>query len=115
MYRPGDREAATGGASEAQYLPGLCYYYGKGVEEDNEKAACWWTEAATRGDVAAQLQLQLGLRYYNGEGVARDMNEAVTWLEKAIGSGNLNKVARSLAEEKIKAAKSYRDEQGKGE
>lgn len=73
--------------AEAQYKLGVCYYYGRGVEEDEEEAAKWYRKAAEQGYAVAQFML--GECYYDGEGVEQDREEAVKWYKKAVEHGNV--------------------------
>ena len=70
----------------AQYMLGLCYYYGRGVARDYSEAVKWYRKAAEQGD--ADAQTNLGNRYYNGQGVAQDYNEALKWYRKSAEQGN---------------------------
>ena len=53
---------------------GLCYEFGKGVEEDEHKAVDWYTKAAEQGDPTGQYYL--GLCYEYGTGVDKDLAKA---------------------------------------
>lgn len=66
---------------KAQYLTGVCYEGGNGVEQDYSKAAEYYMIAAKRGLAIAQYRL--GLLYYHGRGVAKDLLEAESWFMKA--------------------------------
>jgi len=79
-------EAAEKGDAEAQYNLGFCYYVGRGVSEDYEKAFYWYTKAAERGH--AEAQHCLGLCYAYGEGVPKDMAKAAHWYTKAAEQGH---------------------------
>ena len=65
-----------------------CYYLGKGVAKNPEKASYWLERAATAGDL--QAQESLGARYFSGEGVNKDPSRAIPWLEKAAEQGEIN-------------------------
>lgn len=62
-------KAAKMGNSEAQGEIGICYKYGKGVNQDFSKALYWLKEGAKKGSAKAQYQLgniyQYGLALYN--------------------------------------------------
>ncbi len=77
---------AMKGDAVAQYVTGLMYRSGKGVEKDYAKAAVWFRKAGNQG--YAQAQLNLGLLYRNGQGVERSAVEAVTWYRKAAERGD---------------------------
>jgi uncharacterized protein len=71
--------AANQGAPEAQYVIGLCYANGLGVEADSNVAEKWFLKSAQDGFAASQYELSLLLQ-------ARDENnltEAIDWLRKA--------------------------------
>ncbi len=55
------KEAAEQGDAEAQYSLGVCYAYGKGVEQDYKEAVKWYTAAAEQGHVKAQFNLGVWL------------------------------------------------------
>ena len=79
-------KSAEQGNAAAQYNLGLCYYEGKGVKQDYEKAVYWYTKSAEQGyDVA---QNNLGVCYKNGQGVKKDYERAIYWFEKAAEQGN---------------------------
>ena len=56
------------GDMEAQYILGLSYYRGEGVE-----AVYWLEQAANQGD--ADAQYYLGVSYANGEGVEKILSK----------------------------------------
>lgn len=74
--------AAEQGYSEAQYLLGLCYYYGNDIAEHFKRAIKWYQRAAEQGH--AKAQYFLGLCYYYGNGVEANREEAVKWIQQAI-------------------------------
>ena len=78
---------AEGGDAEAQYALGNCYFDGKGIDQNREKAVVWYTKAANQGHVAAQTDL--GYCYYNAVGVSQDYVKAVNWYSKATMQGNV--------------------------
>lgn len=51
------RNAANQGDAKAQFMLGECYYYGKGVNEDKDKAMEWYTKAADQGHSGAISKL----------------------------------------------------------
>ena len=69
-------------AYDAQYMVGVCYYEGKGVQTDYEEAACFW-EVASRYNPHACLRL--GYCYLEGHGVGRDEKKAVYWFKETYG------------------------------
>ncbi|MDR1923824.1 MAG: sel1 repeat family protein [Planctomycetaceae bacterium] len=73
--------AAEKNIPEGQYLYGLCYFHGIGVDKDEKEAVTWWRKAAEQNYAAAQYWL--GYCYAHGTGVSKDEKEAVTWVRKA--------------------------------
>lgn len=74
-------------SAEAGYLPaqnelGRIYRTGDGVDQDFDKMMHWYEQAATQGDVGAQLFVADGYAY--GFGVAQNRVEAYKWYEIAI-------------------------------
>ncbi len=78
-------EAARQGLAEAQFALGACFYEGKGVEKDTDKAFYWYRKAAYQE--LAEAQYFLGMSYYSGLGVEQDNTQAIKWLEKALENG----------------------------
>ena len=74
------------GNDSEQYNLGLCYYYGRGVPQDYEKAVKWFRKAAEYGNAGAQYSL--GDCYYYGNGVPQDYGKAVEWFRKAARQGD---------------------------
>lgn len=81
---------------------GLCYYYGKDIEKDYEKAFHWYSLSANKGFPAAERNL--GICYKEGTGVIKDDELSFYWYEKAAKHGN--------AEAQSQIAESYFE--GKG-
>lgn len=73
--------SARNGHPGSQCDLAMMYSMGQEVEEDNEEAAYWWTQAAQQGHVASQYNL--ANIYYRGEGVDRDYAQAAIWYRKA--------------------------------
>ena len=78
--------AAESGDAKAQVNLGAMYTLGRGVPQDDAKAAKWYRRAAERGD--ADAQHLLGLMYANGQGVPQDDAEAMTWYRRAAEQGH---------------------------
>lgn len=70
----------------AQFNLALVYDEGKGVGQDKQKAAYWYTKAAEQGYLNAQNNL--AAMYFNGEGTEADKQKAFFWFEKAAAQGN---------------------------
>jgi len=77
LTKPG----AEKGDADAQYLLGLFYATGQGVEKDYAEAIRWYRKAADQG--LASAQLNLGVAYDIGQGVEKDYVEAYAWLNLA--------------------------------
>ena len=78
---------ATQGDPEAQCHIGICYYEGKGIEQDVQKAVEWFRKAAEQG--YADAQNRLGVRYDRGEGVEENSKIANEWFLKAAKQGHV--------------------------
>lgn len=79
------RKAAAQGNARAQYELGLCYLYGKGVEQDNSEFVKWTRKAANNGNT--QAQYHIGKCYEYACGVKEDLHEALNWYRKAAKGG----------------------------
>ena len=71
------RPLAEQGHSESQFVLGLLYRNGKGVEKDFSTAIKWYLFAAENGH--AKAQAKLGYMYVNGEGVNKNYVRAYMW------------------------------------
>ena len=81
------KKSAAKGYAPAQYMLGLFFYDGNGMEYDCIRAAFWWYKAAVQGH--ADSQCSLAKLYYRGEGgVPKDEKEAMYWYKAAADSGN---------------------------
>ena len=76
---------AQRGSIKQQVELGAAYFTGRGVPQDEKRAAYWYERAANAGDPGAQKQI--GYFYELGIGVARDPSTAVRWYERAAASG----------------------------
>ena len=79
-------------SAEQDYAPaqealGLCYYFGLGVEENDEEAAKWLHPAAAY-DFLPTAQRILGELYGYGWGVEQSDEKAIYWFERAIKNGD---------------------------
>jgi TPR repeat protein len=63
------------------------YEQGRGVTQDDEKAAFWFRKAAEQGD--AEAQYTLGYMYANGDGVPRDYQQSLFWFRNAAEQGDV--------------------------
>jgi tetratricopeptide (TPR) repeat protein len=75
------QKAAEDGHADAQYMLGVMYAKGMGVEQDYKEAAKKFLKAAELGHLNAQCML--GSLYYDGKGVEEDEKKAVEWYRKA--------------------------------
>jgi TPR repeat protein len=74
--------AAQQGDAHAQCCVGICYAYGRGVNQDEEQAVHWYSEAAKQG--SAQAQCNLGYSYEIGRRpLEKSMREANRWYRRA--------------------------------
>ena len=80
-------EKADKGDIISQFLLGLHYYEGVGVEQDYVEAVKWFEKAAKEGDSDAQYFL--GQCYILGRGVdEKNASEALSWFKKASDQNN---------------------------
>lgn len=73
--------SAEQGDADAMYKLGRCYYLGKKVERDHDKAFGYIIQAAELGHHEAQIMA--GTMYQNGEGTSQNLNEAAKWFDEA--------------------------------
>jgi len=76
---------AEDGGAMPQWVLGLCYRTGFGVEKDLALALNWFRKAAEQG--LASAEFDLGLCYAKGEGVPNDFTASVKWFRKAAEQG----------------------------
>lgn len=79
------RSMAEKGDAYSQYMLGLTYAQGNGVEKDQSEAVKWYRKAAEQG--LAEAQSLLGSCYELGKGVEKNQFEAVKWYRKAAEQG----------------------------
>lgn len=72
--------AAEGGDEYGQYMLGICYQRGDGVEV-NYKSLFWYSESARQG--LSESQFRVGLMYRSGVGCIEDDENAGIWYRKA--------------------------------
>jgi TPR repeat protein len=98
-YRSGDfarafaeaSEPAATGDADAQFLLGVLYANGEGVEMDHARALLWYARAAEQGHAGAQRNL--ARRFYFGEGVPQDYLTALAWFQRAAENGDAEAMA----------------------
>ena len=76
---------AETGDAYSQYMLGLTYARGDGVEKNQSEAVKWYLKAAEQG--LAEAQSLLGSCYELGEGIEKNQVEAVKWYQKAAEQG----------------------------
>ena len=81
-------DKAESGDSNAQYIVGLMYFNGEGVEINFHNALQWFQKASKQENVKAQYAV--GVMYYNGHGVTKDLAKAEEWFQKAAEQDNAN-------------------------
>ncbi len=92
-YKKGDyatankklRFLAVLGDSDAQWLVGSLYEFGKGVPKDFTEAARWYRYAAQLGNPVGEFRV--GMMYQKGEGAPQDYAEASMWFRKSAEKG----------------------------
>ena len=76
---------AERGSVRQQLELGSAYFAGRGVPQDEKRAAYWFEKAANAGDPGAQAQI--GYFYEAGIGVSRDPAQAARWFQRAVAGG----------------------------
>jgi len=84
------RERADRQDAKAQNQLALLYYEGKGVPQDDTRAAEWMQKAAEGGDVNSQYML--AWFSYKGIGVPQDYAKTIEWAQKAMDKGDSNAI-----------------------
>lgn len=79
-------EAAEAEHADGMAVLGAMYLFGRGVENDGQKAEYWLKRAAGNGQVDAQSIL--GIMYATGQGVPKNMAGAKEWLTRASEAGD---------------------------
>ncbi|MDE2773177.1 MAG: tetratricopeptide repeat protein [Gemmatimonadota bacterium] len=73
------------GNASAQFMLGILYQLGSGVDEDYHEAARWYRRSADQGH--ADAQHFLGSLYAGGKGVPQNYQHAGIWYRKAAEQG----------------------------
>ncbi|HSP24355.1 MAG TPA: tetratricopeptide repeat protein [Saliniramus sp.] len=87
--------AAEAEIPDAQHALGVLYARGRGVQEDEARAAALFRRAAENGSLAGAVEYAIAL--FNGVGVAKDEAEAAEYFRRAAFRGNAiaqNRLAR---------------------
>ncbi len=109
------KEKALSGDSDAQNNLGDCYYHGKVVVQNYDKAFSWFSKAAAKGHTVAQFNL--GNCFYRGHGTPQSYPLAVLWYTRAAEAGdkdaqnnlgNCFKKGRTGAPDPVKAREWFR-------
>lgn len=74
------------GDAEGQYLLGMMFLHGHGVEQDDQEALAWLQKSADQ-DIA-HAQASLGNMYRDGRGVSKDLGKASSLFRKAAEQGD---------------------------
>lgn len=82
--------AIQNGDAEDKYFFALCYYYGIGVDVNDELAFYWFNESAKQGDDRAMHAI--GVYYLEGDGVDISVEKAIQSFTKAAKSGNKSSI-----------------------
>ena len=94
------KRLAEQGDSVAQYVLGVRYAEGRGVEQNDAEAVKWYRKAAEQGYPVAQGSL--GIMYANGEGVPQNDVEAYAWFSIVAAQGDTSAAeARDTAAQRM--------------
>jgi len=80
------RAPADEGQADAQYVMGVLYDNGLGVDKDAEAASAWFVKAADQDQV--QAMFMLGVMNMRGEGGQKDAAAAAKWWRRAAEAGD---------------------------
>lgn len=80
------QKSAENGDAEAMTELGICYFQGKGVKEDNDKAFMWLSKAVDAGN--AKAHCWLGACYQYGYGTDKNMEKAIELYTKGADLGD---------------------------
>lgn len=79
--------AAQEGIPEAENNLGSCYFFGRGVGNDFEKAFQLYKSSAEKGN--SEAEMNVGICYAAGKGVNQDYALAFSWWKKAAEHGHV--------------------------
>lgn len=79
------QQAADRGHLNSQYIIGMIYEMGQGVEINQEKAAYYFELSANQG--LPEAQYAIGVRYNQGSGVKKNDKKSFEWILKAAEQG----------------------------
>lgn len=79
------KKAAENGNADAQYMLGLLYLAGKGVDKNNDLGIDYIKKAAHQD--MPEAQAMLGAIYFEDQVIKRDVKESKKWLDIAASNG----------------------------
>ncbi len=79
------KKEAKNDDARAQCHLGVMYAEGRGVEQNDKKAAEYFRQAAKKG--SARAQYHLGIMYAKGQGVEQNVKKALKYLDRAAFKG----------------------------
>lgn len=87
---------AVAGFDKAQYMTGVCYYYGKGTECDYDRAHKYLNLSANQNN--ANAYYTLGMFYYEGKSAPRDLGRSKNYFTESakLGSADAKKALETL-------------------
>lgn len=115
-------KAAYPNELDAVFKLGECYFYGRGVARDSEKAVALFRQVAEKGHTAAQHALAMRFEY--GDGVEPDLTEAAKWYRLAAEQGHTEAQSslgilladgKGVTRDEAEAVKWYREAASKGD
>lgn len=117
VYNTGDYEQAVKlfkplaekGNAEAQYVVGMMYRAGRGVERDDNEAKKWYQRASEQGQPMAQFYL--GWMHARGKGVPKDHVKGYMWMSIAIANVGSEEAKREFSVDRDSLTKSMTAEQ----
>lgn len=105
LYRP----LAEKGNAEAQYVLGMMYRAGRGVERDNSEARKWYQLASEQGHPIAQFYL--GWMHARGKSVPKDYVKGYMWVSIAIANVSNEEAKKEFIVDRDSLAKAMTAEQ----
>lgn len=108
--------AAEACIPEAENNLGSCYFFGRGVDVDYDRAFCLYSSAAKKGNIEAEMNV--GICYAAGRGVEQDYTLAYRWWKKAAENGHVKAMVNlatcyemgvGIAQNKLEAYRWYKN------
>lgn len=97
------QKIATAGNTDAMIQLGLCYFKGRFVKANEQKAVAWVKRAADMND--ARAQKLLSRLYYQGSGVELSTEQGLYWLCRAADNGHVEAIKLKQQFDAISAIK----------